>query len=1294
MLRLSTNALLLSRRPLILSRYLSSSNTSLFSKDRSDRSFDRPKFGGDRPRRSFDNEGSSRTYDREKSGGSYGGERSARSFDRDGPRRSFDKFGSGRSFDRNGSDRSFNKFGSDRSFNKFGSDRAFDREGPNRSFDRERSSRPYDSDRPKRSFDGDRSNRPFDREISDRPFNRERSDRPFNRERSDRPFDRERSNRPYDNERSNRSNDGEGSNISWEGGKPRRSFDSERSNRPYDRERSNRPYDRERSNRPYDRERSNRPSDRERSGRPYDRERSDRPYDRDAPRGKFYERKPQSFQDKLQQYIDSGVISLPTKSQTTFKPQKPKSGEYDLRKALETLISKYDASLFVDDEGHSLDITTLNAHDLKFDSPKAKWVFDNLMKFKEITKKRPERGLMLALLGTNMDQLEEPFYIAKNILQLLEIDNDPARALYLANMSTKAAAAPGMNLIMRWVIEKNGVQEGLKLFQKRKDSGIPPNEYTYVMLFDAISKASEWGKVDDALAERVASTFVRQRIIASTDSTKASTCGIEAFNACLNVLVKNFSNNLAHAWKFFDNLAPAENVELIPLHANAHTFSIMLLGLRKFAQHQRQEIMDDSRLSGNERILKLLDVEAWVVKSADVVFAQAMKTAMPPRPPPEDSEDEEAMKRFRTELAKKRFTDIDIYLVSNYISTHVDVTFGTNTGPKSGSHYRYNEKALNLLNQFSPFVNELLQFVAKTTKAKNIAEITTATKKLQERTDSRINEAISEASDYFDPEYQETLNDVLPQSVVPNAEMPNANPQVIMPAPPRIGSRNFINYKEEPLVMFNRRMTYEEGIAVFSNELFEKSRGKKGKKMSKLMQRKMESKDRKYPVNPFILNQTFDAMINLGRFNEYLFAMWYTLVKWGGVKLDLAKLFQKQNVATRGVIPDESIPRYSEEVNYIASGVDKPNIASIVDHSLLSTLMYRIEQNSRAKGTTRTNLIIEMFAVLASPIYNPRGLVPNQLHTINIWQAMLMDLHYYNDYDKAVLQVRNSKKYYINHSQLKASLTNILNYSQAYLIWHERVHGQGKYISNTFTSNFNKVINRLQESEWLDVSPEDKLQIHYLIVKAGILFYRPLKTIPLELEEREFSNSIEPSLNYIREVLSVKNDAKTLDRNELRLYSALGAIRELDSRKDDFNASLKRQCEKIYKNTIVGKSVGKTEAKEETSGKLKTDKEPAAVDSVEKSKSATNEVPAKVEAAEEPVKVEAVEETVVEEIETEAEPSVPTAAAEEPVELPEEVKTTEDAKVESEAKVDDAAKAETAEPAIKGQTEADEQVKK
>ena len=60
------------------------------------------------------------------------------------------------------------------------------------------------------------------------------------------------------------------------------------------------------------------------------------------------------------------------------------------------------------------------------------------------------------------------------------------------------------------VIIKRKINQALKLFSKRKSSGIPTNLQTYVILFHGIAKTIPWG--DDNQQKQQGSTIVNEEL--------------------------------------------------------------------------------------------------------------------------------------------------------------------------------------------------------------------------------------------------------------------------------------------------------------------------------------------------------------------------------------------------------------------------------------------------------------------------------------------------------------------------------------------------------------------------------------------------------------------------------------------------------------------------------------------------------------------------------------------------------------------------------------------------------------
>ena len=65
--------------------------------------------------------------------------------------------------------------------------------------------------------------------------------------------------------------------------------------------------------------------------------------------------------------------------------------------------------------------------------------------------------------------------------------------MYLCQISDKNCSIVGSNEILQWLLSKGKINQALKLFSKRKSSGIPTNLQTYVILFHGIAKAIPWG---------------------------------------------------------------------------------------------------------------------------------------------------------------------------------------------------------------------------------------------------------------------------------------------------------------------------------------------------------------------------------------------------------------------------------------------------------------------------------------------------------------------------------------------------------------------------------------------------------------------------------------------------------------------------------------------------------------------------------------------------------------------------------------------------------------------------------
>ena len=174
---------------------------------------------------------------------------------------------------------------------------------------------------------------------------------------------------------------------------------------------------------------------------------------------------------RLQDAVEHDIYNTRDAQIPEKKYQRVAKTSYNLNKALKSLKDRYDAVAFIENDQKAFNIHRLKIGDLKYNSPMAKVIFDNLLRIKEVTGRQIDRNLALALLGTDGAQLSDEFYVSNNVNELLSLDGDIARALYLCRIAKSDAAIVGMNFIMQWLLAKGKIEEALKIFNSRKSSG-------------------------------------------------------------------------------------------------------------------------------------------------------------------------------------------------------------------------------------------------------------------------------------------------------------------------------------------------------------------------------------------------------------------------------------------------------------------------------------------------------------------------------------------------------------------------------------------------------------------------------------------------------------------------------------------------------------------------------------------------------------------------------------------------------------------------------------------------------
>lgn len=809
---------------------------------------------------------------------------------------------------------------------------------------------------------------------------------------------------------------------------------------------------------------------------------------------------------RLQDAVEHDIYNTRDAQIPEKKYQRVAKTSYNLNKALKSLKDRYDAVAFIDNDQKAFNIHRLKIVDLKYNSPMAKVIFDNLLRIKEVTGRQIDRNLALALLGTDGAQLSDEFYVSNNVNELLSLDGDISRALYLCRIAKSDAAIVGMNFIMQWLLARGKIEEALKIFNSRKSSGIPSSKFTYITLLDGIAKQLEWGYPNRKYIWKAIRIFKNWR---AELAKKGETVPIEGFNACLSILVKDFTNRQALAWKFFDELEEDKEQGFRRIDADAQTFTILLQGIKKYTDVERNTLMKDKNIGKNPRLLLLMDLEAGHIKIAQLVMDRAKQLATPPKKTGDEEVDEKAIRYWnRTKL------EIDMPLVSVYINSLISRNSGTGPDLRLGSHYLYNQTALSILRQVSPEIDGLLNFIEKVTNA----PVCQPSEQLKKTTDARFNDMAKNPGNGLEKiKYVKDLKSLNPRNVVAELNVDNFNPQVIIPRNSGF-PKNSVS-----MIDFTRKSGNDSNL---------KSQ---------------------YGVNKFLLNQTFDCLVNLGRWNELVIAYWYSFVQWGGLKVDLTLFHDRPNVVT-GVLKKSELLEPTKS--------DKRAIPTIIDELMPRFLITKVweDQSRVANGSTKTHLILELFQLLVNKKFNSNGVILGYDTLKRLWPVLNKDINYYHRSNER-FQTQD-KIPGMSYKQAEEFARNLVMMNTVTRDWARKFTNLRR-VPLDYYDNMNKVLERVYGTKWLDVTLEQTIYIHKLLVKACIKYYKPQLFVKPYEADITYPRCIQVSFSYLIKTLQ---NMDNLTAENLRLLNDLRKLRGMKphTKTDADESELKALLKEIH----------------------------------------------------------------------------------------------------------------------------------
>lgn len=805
---------------------------------------------------------------------------------------------------------------------------------------------------------------------------------------------------------------------------------------------------------------------------------------------------------KLENYVETGQLKKTSDAQfaqkgnrASQKSFRPAASGVSLQKALLLLKAKYDTFPFQTSEGKVINLGQVRTLDLRMKERMLAEIFRNLMKIRKLSHKPIDSYLLMTLLGVNSQTIKDPYFVTRDVIQLLEHDNNVERALELCRVASKDAATVGMNSILEWCMEKNKLELANKVVATRKKWAIPENIHSAVIYFNGMANCYEWGKLPDDIAASIVSRF---DACAHKDTS--------VFNSALKALMKNYTNKQFTAWDFFGRL---EELKISP---DIQTFLTFLLGLQKFHKKRRERVRSDPQITALHRAMDLFQIQAELVAAAQMVLNKVLQAAMPPLPPSK----EESIKNpllLQEYKAKTRAPPIDIdrHFVSIFLQCFIDNSAGTSWGPSSGSHYLYLQHALRYLNAWVPEINDMTQYMSDASLNVEVSP------EVKRKTDTRV-------------ERSKLTPAILPQEVLGEADA-ELNPHVIFPPSPfsQNKGRAIFSSKQRPLVDLTR-----EKWADLHRRFQNKVQLKKNPEL--------------HAINKFLLRNYLDILLQLGLHQGFYVSIWIALSRWAGVRnVNLSKIASSPMAI--GAIKKEDYAHVDlDTIGNVAASNTRVD-ASIIDINLVEDFIYKINDSFSDDGT---GYALEIVSVLSKP--ETSSLIKPRPATFNAIFSMLnLELYRFHDRNytlgRKVNALRNlpdnTAKNSLTAAQLHQTLDNMQILMESIMVRFNQIS-----VDTHFVDSYNKLVERLYSATWTDAAPNNKLavDIHLKIIRSGILMYRP-RSIILDFDKRSYAGPIAQSMKFIYEKYKCRDDLNEREkRTMLALRDLAQAQRAADAR--------------------------------------------------------------------------------------------------------------------------------------------------
>lgn len=866
---------------------------------------------------------------------------------------------------------------------------------------------------------------------------------------------------------------------------------------------------------------------------------------------------------KLNRFIETGEIKRLSDTQIARKVQKKKEqavreskhNGISPQKALLLLRLKYDAIPLQTKDGESINLHKIKPSSLTMTGDMLAKVYEALMEVKRAARRKPDDAILLVLLGALPTLVKDPFFVTKDVLKLLELDQNPNRALELCRIAKKNGAV-GMNAILQWSLEKGDVKLANKVMVNRTKWSIPTTDHSHVIYFSGLANMYEWGVVPRDVVEKVIESISSGRVPKR----------VEIYNAALKVLVKDYSDDQKNAWLFFDKYVESG------VQPDGHTFTIFLNGCKKFYASKAEQVRDDRKLSAKERTTKLYELHAQIILIAETVLLKLLEAAKPPVPPTKEQaqENPELLKQYRTASYLFKI-EVDRVFASTFLSCFTADAFGTGISSKNGPNYAYLQRALFYLQAWVPETRDLAQYSVKgdismynennanNTNTEIFIEEFTPRKEVESRTISR------EASAEVPPKFR-------PENVLQPLALDDINPNVVFPPSPFSKNKSAATYsnKMKPLVDFSRvhiatlRKEYER-------RLFLKTKGKEG------INHPPQNIDReKNHINKFLLRLYLEGLIKMGLYKEFHLAVWYSLNKWGGVAIDLEKVYnngaEPYSYSKHHVLaPESGTATKFIQSNAGADSVSKNASSAIIDIGLVEDFMFKIEEYF-PRAANSTHYAVELLAVACYG--SPNTLEVRDKTFDAIYSILNREIYNYNDMNKEKLHTLNAKRGLADNTP-KKSLTfkqlldltdNISVLTKCILAWKDVQKSSSKLIES-----LDNILSRLYAVTWIDApeTHENCYKVHERIIYSSIFFWRP-KHLHSTRDGESFAKSIDKSVDYVYGQIKNKSD---LNSREKKLKLVLQDMFKLESSTSGVEEKLRSLQWKLYR---LGESLQKT----------------------------------------------------------------------------------------------------------------------